>query len=110
MQGRFKMIRSGNRLESPSYDNAEKIIKFCFMLHNMIVKMAGAGQELDAGGVALSHHGVVHEFGLTKSWTGLNAANAAAWYGAAAAAATDTAERRRLTGALARYRHSIAPA
>ena len=62
VQGRFKMVRSGNRLETANHDTACSIIRFCFMLHNMIVKLVADGSELDASGMALSANSIVHEF------------------------------------------------
>ena len=105
VQGRFKMVRSGNRIETADFNAACQIIRFCFMLHNMIVKLVGDGDEVDDSGVALSHNDVVHEFQAAGTMAPLVSA---ADFASAKKRATNKQERRRLTEALAGYREQLA--
>jgi hypothetical protein len=102
VQGRFKMVRSGNRIETADFNAARDVVRFCFMLHNMIVKLVGDGEELDEGGVALSHNDVVEEFKMAG-----DSLVTGADFAAAKKRATDKQERHRLTAALARYRQQL---
>jgi hypothetical protein len=106
VQGRFKMVRSGNRLETANYDTACSIIRFCFMLHNMIVKLVADGSELDSSGMALSANSIVHEFDPADAEAGVSMVTAED-FAAATRRATDKQERRRLTAALARCREAL---
>lgn len=101
LQGRFKIIRSGNRIEFQKFRDTELIIRFCIFLHNIIVKMHGAyslALERDSTGRFLSHNEIVCEFtyDLRDGWQATD-------YTRAQQRGFDVAERNRLHCALIRY-------
>lgn len=103
VQSRFKMVRSGNELSTPSIRKAKQVISACFLLHNMIIKMCGSSAgptgDVNEQGVLLDHHGLVHEFGSTMKGPLLSTVVGSGWGGA-----VSLGQRAELRQALAEHR------
>lgn len=63
VQGRFKIVRSGVRVEYHDKKFVHDIIKFCFMVHNMIVRTANnINDQFNAEGDAMDENDIACEF------------------------------------------------
>lgn len=65
------MVQKGSRIGLGNFEDACNVVRFCFLLHNMIVKLCGAVTEpdnRDNDGRLLTHTELAPKFSISSEW------------------------------------------